>query len=86
MERAILPDQLWSLIEPLLPPDKPVKSNGRPRVPNRNALMGVLFVLRTGVPWRFLPQELGCGSPMTCWRRLREWQELGIWNHIHEVL
>lgn len=86
MARVILPDDLWTLIEPLLPPDKPPKSNGRPAVPNRKALTGVLFVLRTGIPWEYLPQELGCGCGMTCWRRLRDWQAQGVWQHVHEVL
>ena len=46
-------------------------------------LTGILFVLRSGIPWEMLPQELGCGSGMTCWRRLRDWQEAGIWQLIH---
>lgn len=86
MARAILPDDLWELLEPVLPPDKPKGSNGRPAVPNRNALTGILFVLRTGIPWEDLPQEMGCGSGMTCWRRLEAWQESGIWMRIHEAL
>ncbi len=86
MSRTILPDDLWTLISPLLPPDKPAKSNGRPPIPNRQALTGILFVLRTGIPWEYLPQELGCGSGMTCWRRLRDWNEAGIWQQMHEVL
>jgi len=86
MAQTILPDELWEFIEPLLPPDKPPGSNGRPRVPNRKVLTGILFVLRTGIPWEYLPQELGCGSGMTCWRRLREWQERGVWQQTFEVL
>ena len=64
MARALLPDSLWEIIEPLLPPDKPPKSNGRPPVSNRAALTGILFVLRTGIPWEYLPQVMGCGSGM----------------------
>lgn len=86
MSRTILPDDLWTLIAPLLPPDKPAKSNGRPRIPNRQALTGILFVLRTGIPWEYLPQELGCGCGMTCWRRLRDWNEAGVWQQMHEIL
>lgn len=86
MAREILPDDLWMFIEPLLPPDKPPRSNGRPPIPNRNVLTGILFVLYTGIPWEYLPQELGCGSGMTCWRRLRDWQAAGVWQRIHEVL
>ncbi len=86
MARPLLPDELWALIEPILPPDKPAGSNGRPPVPNRNALTGILFILRTGTPWEYLPQEMGCGSGMTCWRRLEKWQHLGVWAKLHEVL
>ncbi len=86
MARPILSDELWELIEPVLPPDKPPRSMGRPAVPNRKALTGILFVLRTGIPWEYLPQEMGCGSGMTCWRRLRSWQESGIWQEVLETL
>ncbi|MCC6793701.1 MAG: IS5 family transposase [Candidatus Hydrogenedentes bacterium] len=86
MARAILPEELWTLVEPLLPPDKPLKSNGRPAVANRDALTGILFVLRTGIPWEYLPQEMGCGCGMTCWRRLSKWQELGVWQRVYEVM
>jgi transposase len=84
MARSVLPDSLWELIEPLLPPDKPPKCIGRPAVPNRQALTGILFVLRTGIPWEYLPQEMGCGSGMTCWRRLHAWQHAGVWQRVHE--
>jgi transposase len=86
MARPILPDSLWELIEPILPPDKPPRSNGRPTVPNRQALTGILFVLRTGIPWEYLPQEMGCGSGMTCWRRLHAWQQAGVWQEVFEAL
>ena len=77
---SLVPDDLWEAIEPLLPTERPKPKGGRPRVPNRAALGGIIFVLRTGCPWRFLPQELGCGSGTTCWRRLRDWQEAGVWE------
>src|SRR5207253_6205442 len=59
---------------------------GRPRVSDRAALAGIVFVLRTGCPWRLLPKELGCGSGTTCWRRLRDWQAAGVWQRLHERL
>ena len=86
MARALVPDTLWEHIEPLLPPDKRPKTNGRPAVPNRQALVGILFVLRTGIPWSYLPREMGCGSGVTCWRRLRDWHELGVWEAVYETL
>jgi transposase len=49
-------------------------------------LTGILFVLRTGIPWEYLPQEMGCGCGMTCWRRLRDWQAVGVWEQVHRVL
>lgn len=84
--RPLLDDKLWNLLAPLLPPEKPKPKGGRPRVPDRAALTGILFVLRTGIPWEMLPREMGCGSGMTCWRRLRDWQEAGVWDRLHQVL
>ena len=71
MAKELVSDELWAVIEPLLPPDPPRPKGGRRRLPNRQVLTGILFVLRTGIPWEMLPQEMGCGSGMTCWRRLR---------------
>jgi len=81
-----VPDALWSIIEPLIPPDRPKPKGGRPRVSDRAALTGIVFVLRSGIPWEMLPAEMGCGSGMTCWRRLREWQQTGVWDRLHRVL
>jgi transposase len=86
MAKPILTDALWELIAPLLPPEPPKPKGGRPRVPDRAALTGIVFVLKTGMAWEDLPQELGCGSGMTCWRRLRDWQAAGVWDRIHQTL
>ncbi|MER5796182.1 IS5 family transposase [Streptomyces sp. NPDC001980] len=82
----IVSDELWSLIEPLLPEPAPKVVEGRPRVPDWEALCGILFVLHTGIQWEYLPQELGFGSGMTCWRRLAAWNEAGVWDALHLVL
>ena len=85
MAKPLLPDELWERIEPLLPPERPKPKGGRPPVPDRAALTGILFVLKTGTPWEYLPQEMGCGSGMTCWRRLRDWHKGGVWKKIWQV-
>lgn len=77
---------LFKRIEPLLPTVKPSPKGGRPRLSDELALNGILFVLRTGTPWEHLPQELGFGSGMTCWRRLRDWQAAGVWHRLHLAL
>ena len=86
MPKPLIDDTLWSVIEPLLPVEKAKPKGGRPRVSNRAALTGILFVLKTGIPWEMLPQEMGCGSGMTCWRRLEEWHAAGVWEQLHRVL
>jgi transposase len=77
---------LWEAIEPLLPKEQLKPKGGRPRVPDRAALAGIVFVLRTGCPWRLLPKELCCGSGTTCWRRLRDWEEAGVLKRLHDTL
>ncbi len=74
---ALVGNKLWARIAPLFPKRQRSPKGGRPPVPDRAALTGVLFVLRSGIPWEMLPQEMGCGSGMTCWRRLRDWNEAG---------
>jgi transposase len=76
----LVSNELWEAVEPWLPPAEPNPRGGRPRVPDRAALGGIVFVLRHGLRWRDLPVELGCGSGVTCWRRLRRWQALGVWS------
>lgn len=88
MAKPLLDDELWTIIEPLLPAPKPRRFRypGRKPIDNRQALTGVMFVLKTGIGWEDLPQEMGCGSGMTCWRRLRDWQAAGVWQRLHEIL
>ena len=89
MSKPLLSDRLWAVIEPLLPPEPLKPKGGRPRVSDRAALTGILFVLRSGTPWE-LPREMGCGSGMApdqvrgrlCWRRLRDWQRAGVWDRL----
>jgi transposase len=88
MEAPVIDDELWILIEPLLPPPKPrcKKHPGRPRVSDRAGLNGILFVLKTGLRWNHLPTILGSGCGATCWRRLHDWQKAGVWDRPHELL
>ncbi len=84
--KPLVSDDLWAVVAPLLPSEPPKPKGGRPRVPDRAVLTGIIFVLKSGMPWEMLPQELGCGSGVTCWRRLRDWQEAGVWDALHRVL
>ena len=84
MSKPLVSDALWESIKPLLPPEPPKPKGGRPRVPDRAALTGILFVLKSGIPWEMLPPEMGCGSGVTCWRRLRDWQQAGVWARLHQ--
>ena len=88
MAKQLLDDDLWNLIEPILPAPKRRRFRypGRKPITSRQALNGILFVLKTGIPWEYLPLEMGCGSGMTCWRRLRDWQRRGVWQRLHELL
>ena len=86
MKKRLVPDELWAIVAPLLPPTPPHPKGGRPRVPDRACLTGIIFVLKSGIPWELLPQEMGCGSGVTCWRRLRDWQQAGVWDRLHRTL
>src|SRR5947209_18636789 len=87
MAKPLVSNEPWAAVAPLLPPPRCDKLKpGRPRVPDRAALAGILFVLKTGIPWEYLPEEMGCGSGMSCWRRLRDWRRAGVWDKLHEVL
>jgi transposase len=83
---ALLPHVLWKEIEPLLPQQTASPKGGRPPVSNRACLTGILFILKSGLPWNMLPQELGCGSGVTCWRRLQEWTQAEVWPELHRRL
>lgn len=87
MASPMVPDELWEVVEPLIPKvERRYRYPGRKRIPDRLTLTGILFVLKTGIPWEELPPEMGCGSGVTCWRRLRDWQEQGVWQVLHETL
>jgi len=79
-------ERIWRIVGSLLPKQPPRPRGGRRRLSNKSVLRGILFVLETGVPWEHLPTEMGCGSGMTCLRRLREWQSAGVWDIIKAVL
>ena len=83
---AILPDELWAVIAPLLPPRPSRPETGRPALDDQVALAGILFVLKAGIGWEMLPKEMGCGSGSACQRRLREWQRAGAWEKVRHVL
>src|SRR5215469_9634738 len=86
MARPLVPDEFWEVVQPLLPRHRagPGK-RGRPPVDDRACLTGIVFVLSSSIPWEMLPQEMGCGSGVTCWRRLRDWQRSGIRDLIRFV-
>ena len=88
MAKPLVSDALWEALQPLLPPPKPRRSHhpGRKPLEDRKALTGILFVLKTGIPWEDLPVEMGCGCGMTCWPRLHAWQEQGVWFRLLQVL
>ena len=84
MRRALVTDELWSS-SPLIWPERVKPKGGRPRVPDRVAPAGMIFVLRTGIPWEYLPKEFGCDG-MSCWHRLRDWARAGVWHRLHRGL
>jgi transposase len=86
MAKKRVSETLWKAIAPLLPEPKPSPKGGRPPVPNRACLEGIVFVLMSGMPWQMLPTSLGYGSGSTCWRRFRAWTQLGAWPELHRRL
>ena len=85
MAQLLVPDELWELVEPLLPKHERSPKGGHPPVDDRVCLSGILFVLKTGIPWEDFPQEMGCCG-MTLWNRLDAWRKAGVWQRIHELL
>ena len=85
MAKLLVTDELWELIEPLIPKRTPSPKGGQPAVDDRVCLTGILFVLKTGIPWEDFPHEMGCCG-MTLWNRLRDWHEAGVWQKLHELL
>lgn len=88
MSQALVDDDLWTRIEPRLPKRRRRNRQyaGRKPIPDRAVLTGILFVLRSGIPWNMLPREMGCGSGSTCWRRLVRWPRAGVWKRLPRVL
>jgi transposase len=87
VDDQVLSDELWVRLEPLIPVHpRRFRHPGRRRTPDRAALEGILFVARTGIVWNALPTSLFGASGATCWRRLAEWQEAGVWQQLHETL
>jgi transposase len=88
MALPVVSDALWERIKPLLPPPKPRRFRfpGRKPIDQRCVLTGIIFVLKTGIPWEDLPLEMGCGCGMTCWNYLHAWQQAGVWERLHEAL
>lgn len=78
----LLPDEVWQQIRSEFPKQRPSSKGGRPPVTHRQAVTGIIFVLKTGLPWNMLPRELGCGSGVTCWRRFHQWTQSGLWERI----
>jgi transposase len=81
----LVPDELWAIVQPLLPPPPRPRWGGRTRtIPDRNCFAAIIYMARTSTPWRLLPaKELGCGSPATVWRRLNQWATAGVFEALH---
>jgi len=92
MSKPLVPDELWEIIRPLLPEQRPKPKRGRPPLSNRDALRRIIFVLSSAIPWSMLPPEMGSGSGVTCWRSLRDWykrrvwHKRGVWHKLHQLL
>ncbi len=78
MVQREITDQVWSRIEPFIPKHKRSRKGGRPPSPDRDCFEGIVWILRTGARWKDMPDCFP--SPSTCWRRLRDWDEIGAWE------
>jgi transposase len=82
MKRKELTNTQWERLQPLLPPQKP--QTGRPALDHRRILNGILWMLRTGAPWRDLPERYGAWSTVAS--RFSRWRKAGIWQHLFEAV
>jgi transposase len=87
MSHELIDEAIWTRLAPLIPARRVRRGHrhGRTPLPDRAILTGILFVLRSGIPWQMLPRQMGCGSGSTCWRRLVRWQRTGVWQRLHET-
>jgi transposase len=89
MSKPLVPDDLWRRVEPLLPKRRRSRHRqfaGRKTVDDRKAFEGIVFALKTGVPWALLPATSQWPSGVTCWRRLMKWHRAGVWRRLLESL
>lgn len=85
MAHLIVTDELWALIQPLIPEHVASAKGGQPPKDDRLCLTGILFVLKTGIAWEDFPHEMGCCG-MTLWNRLNDWRQAGVWKRLHQLL
>jgi transposase len=83
MHSEYVEDDLWELVAPLIPPKPKQPKGGGTWKDDRLVLNGIIYVLLTGIAWKHLPKRLGWGSGVTAWRRMKDWQEAGVWSGIH---
>jgi transposase len=83
MAKPELTDRQWDKINPHLPKPKKSRKGGRPRADDRACFEGILWILRSGARWQDLPREFPSSS--TCWRRLSDWEEAGVWLNIWRI-
>ena len=84
MAKDLLDDELWGIIQPLLPAHPPRPKGGRPPADDRGCVSGIVFILRTGCQWQMLPTKTFQVSGSTCWRRFNAWSRDGVWPRVHQ--